>query len=51
MCIIQSFVDSAVKDNKLLYRDAYKLTNMKGEINYLRLKVERLLNIVHKQVD
>jgi len=26
-----AFVDSAVKDNKLLYRDAYKLTNMKGD--------------------
>lgn len=26
-----SFVNNAVKDNKLLYRDAYKLTNMKGD--------------------
>lgn len=26
-----AFVNNAVKDNKLLYRDAYKLTNMKGE--------------------
>ncbi len=26
-----AFVNSAVKDNKLLYRDAYKLTSMKGE--------------------
>lgn len=25
-----TFVNSAVKDNKLLYRDAYKLTNLKG---------------------
>lgn len=25
------FVNSAVKDNKLLYRDAYRLTNLKGE--------------------
>ncbi|MDD3725094.1 MAG: ImmA/IrrE family metallo-endopeptidase [Bacteroidales bacterium] len=25
------FVDNAVKENKLLYRDAYKLTNMKGD--------------------
>jgi Zn-dependent peptidase ImmA (M78 family) len=26
-----AFVNNAVKENKLLYRDAYKLTNMKGE--------------------
>lgn len=26
-----SFVNNAVKENKLLYRDAYKLTNLKGE--------------------
>lgn len=26
-----AFVNNAVKDNKLLYRDAYKLTNMKGD--------------------
>lgn len=26
-----TFVNSAVKENKLLYRDAYKLTNMKGD--------------------
>lgn len=26
-----AFVNNAVKDNKLLYRDAYKLTNLKGE--------------------
>lgn len=26
-----SFVNNAVKENKLLYRDAYKLTNMKGD--------------------
>ena len=26
-----SFVNNAVQDNKLLYRDAYKLTNMKGD--------------------
>lgn len=26
-----TFVNHAVKDNKLLYRDAYRLTNMKGE--------------------
>lgn len=26
-----TFVNNAVKENKLLYRDAYKLTNMKGE--------------------
>lgn len=26
-----SFVNNAVRENKLLYRDAYKLTNMKGE--------------------
>lgn len=26
-----SFVNNAVKDNRLLYRDAYKLTNLKGE--------------------
>lgn len=26
-----SFVNSAVKDNKLLYRDAYKLTNLRGD--------------------
>jgi hypothetical protein len=26
-----SFVNNAVKENKLLYRDAYKLTNLKGD--------------------
>lgn len=26
-----SFVNSAVRENKLLYRDAYKLTNLKGD--------------------
>ena len=26
-----SFVNNAVKENRLLYRDAYKLTNLKGE--------------------
>ncbi len=26
-----AFVNSAVKDNKLLFRDAYRLTNMKGD--------------------
>lgn len=26
-----SFVNNAVKENKLLYRDAYRLTNMKGD--------------------
>lgn len=26
-----AFVNNAVKENKLLYRDAYKLTNMKGD--------------------
>ncbi|MFC7348704.1 ImmA/IrrE family metallo-endopeptidase [Chryseobacterium zhengzhouense] len=26
-----AFVNNAVKENKLLYRDAYRLTNMKGE--------------------
>jgi Zn-dependent peptidase ImmA (M78 family) len=26
-----TFVNNAVRENKLLYRDAYKLTNMKGE--------------------
>lgn len=26
-----SFINNAVKENKLLYRDAYRLTNMKGE--------------------
>ncbi|MPM83731.1 hypothetical protein SDC9_130800 [bioreactor metagenome] len=26
-----AFVNNAVKDNKLLYRDAYRLTNMKGD--------------------
>ena len=25
-----AFVNNAVKENKLLYRDAYKLTNLKG---------------------
>ena len=26
-----AFVNNAVKENKLLYRDAYKLTSMKGD--------------------
>lgn len=26
-----AFVNNAVKENKLLYRDAYRLTSMKGE--------------------
>lgn len=26
-----SFVNSAVKENRLLYRDAYKLTNLSGD--------------------
>lgn len=36
-----SFVDNAVKDNKLLYRDAYKLTNMKGD-TYNKFVTEHL---------
>ncbi len=36
-----AFVNNAVKDNKLLYRDAYKLLNLKGE-TYNRFVTEFL---------
>lgn len=36
-----SFVNSAVKENKLLYRDAYKLTNLRGD-TYSRFITEFL---------
>ena len=37
-----SYINNAVKENKLLYRDAYKLTSLKGD-TYSRFMKEQLL--------
>ena len=38
-----AFVDNAIRNNALLFRDAYRLTNLKGE-SYHRFMKENLLN-------
>jgi len=37
-----NYINNAVKENKLLYRDAYKLTSLKGD-TYSRFMKEQLL--------
>lgn len=39
-----NYINSAVKENKLLYRDAYKLTSLKGD-TYSRFMKEQLLQL------
>jgi len=42
-----NYINNAVKENKLLYRDAYKLTSLKGD-TYSRFMKEQLLHsLVH----
>jgi len=48
--VCDNYVSKKVVE-ELLSAKNKEINWLKGEINYLRIKVERLLNIVHKQVD